>query len=106
MRITRNQLRQIIQEELSRTLRESPSSFGHRYAEPTAKLTPGRIDTRRRGPSLPSSSPTLASDAVLMSMLPDPEEYSKMSDDEKAALAKELGSTAEKIEDLLKDIPK
>ena len=30
MRITRNQLRQLIQEELGRTLRESPSAMGRR----------------------------------------------------------------------------
>ena len=103
MRITRRQLRQLIQEQIDDLDR------------PKRSLAPVRpYDMRRRLPSI-SSSPSLSlANAMLMDMLPDLEEYTKMSDEEKTALvatvAKELGSTTEeiegRIEDLLKDMPK
>ena len=63
MRITRNQLRQLIQEELGRTLRESPS-------------------------------------------LPTHDEWTAMSQSERAEVAKALGITTEELRDLVADQPK
>ena len=99
MRITRNQLRQIIQEELGRTLSESPSSFDLPLAGAKSKKSPAKLQTPMSKEQWDSSMSKLKTSERLrfLKAIIDSDETTS---EERTAYETEIGEICSKYSDL------